>query len=99
MARQQRSQQPLPVRGPGRSQDSSGCVMNLIYPAVAEMLRTTPSRVERSIRHAINQAWENADRKICLGFGIQDGHRMTNSEFISFAVDWLRTGQSERQYG
>lgn len=51
------------------------------------------------IRHAIIQAWENADRKIGLEFGIRDGHRMTNSEFISFAVDWLRTEQNSRRYG
>lgn len=77
----------------------SGCMMNLIYPVVAQMHHSTPARVERSIRHAIIQAWENADRKIGLEFGIRDGHRMTNSEFISFAVDWLRTEQNSRRYG
>ena len=77
----------------------SGCMMNLIYPAVAEMLHSTPSRVERSIRHAIMQAWENAARSTCWEFGLRDGHRMTNSEFIAFAVDWLRTEQNSRRYG
>ncbi len=77
----------------------SGCMMNLIYPTVAEMLHSTPSRVERSIRHAIMQAWENADQRTGWTFGFTDGHRMTNSEFISFAVDWLRTEQTARRYG
>lgn len=82
-----------------RQANPSGCIMSLIYPAVAEMLHTTPSRVERSIRHAILQAWENADQRTGILFGITDGHRMTNSEFISFAVDWLRTEQTARRYG
>ncbi|MBQ9907439.1 MAG: sporulation initiation factor Spo0A C-terminal domain-containing protein [Oscillospiraceae bacterium] len=77
----------------------SGCMMNLIYPAVAELLHSTPSRVERSIRHAITQAWENADGRNGWEYGVCDGHRMTNSEFISFAVDWLRTEQQQRLYG
>ena len=78
---------------------ASGCMMNTIYPTVASILQSTPSRVERAIRHAIIQAWENADRKTGLEFGIRDGHRMTNSEFNSFAVDWLRTEQTSRRFG
>lgn len=75
----------------------SGCMMNLIYPAVAEALQSTPARVERSIRHAIMQAWENADHNAGWQFGIRENHRMTNSEFISFAVDWLRTEHAARR--
>ena len=82
-----------------RKEIRSGNMMNLLYPIVAQMQQSTPARVERSIRHAIIQAWENADRRIGLEFGIRDGHRMTNSEFISFAVDWLRTEQNARCYG
>ena len=77
----------------------SGNITNLIYPEVAQSQHSTPTRVERAIRHAIIQAWENADRRIEIEFGIRDGHRMTNSEFISFAVDWLRTRQCVRRYG
>ena len=76
---------------------SSGCMMNLIYPAVAESAQSTPARVERSIRHAIMQAWENADHRAGWQFGIQENHRMTNSEFISFAADWLRTEHAARR--
>lgn len=75
----------------------SGCMMSLIYPAVAEALQSTPARVERSIRHAILQAWENADYNAGWQFGIRENHRMTNSEFISFAVDWLRTEHAARR--
>ncbi len=75
----------------------TGCVMNHIYPMVAEKLHSTPSRVERAIRHAITQAWENADQHTGWTFGFADGHRMTNSEFISFAVDWLQSAQSAQR--
>ncbi len=78
---------------------SSGCMMNMIYPAVAEEQQSTPSRVERSIRHAIAQAWENTDLRTYLNFGVRGDRRMTNSEFISFAVDWLRTEQAVKRYG
>lgn len=74
-----------------------GCMMSMIYPAVAEALQTTPARVERSIRHAIMQAWENSSHNAGFQFGINTDRRMTNSEFISFAVDWLRTEHAARK--
>lgn len=77
----------------------SGCMMKVIYPTVAKEYNSTPQRVERTIRHAIMQAWENSDRRIGLQFGFGNGHRMTNSEFIAFAVDWLRTEQSFQRFG
>ena len=77
---------------------SSGCMMNQIYPAVAETAQSTPARVERSIRHAIMHAWENADHQVGWLYGIHESRRMTNSEFITFAVDWLRTENAARRY-
>lgn len=74
-----------------------GCMMSTVYPAVAEALQTTPARVERSIRHAIMQAWENSGANIEYQFGIRSDRRMTNSEFISYAVDWLRTEHAARR--
>ena len=76
---------------------SSGCMMNVIYPAVAESAHSTPARVERSIRHAIMQAWENANHQAGWLYGIRENRRMINSEFIAFAVDWLRTEHAARQ--
>lgn len=73
----------------------SGCMMSVIYPEVAKQMHSTPSRVERSIRHAILQAWENTTPKISWKYGIRIERRMTNSEFIAFAVEWLR---SEEDY-
>ena len=36
-------------------------VTKLLYPTVAKTFKTTPSRVERAIRHAIEVAWDRGD--------------------------------------
>lgn len=77
----------------------SGIMMNQIYPAVAQEVHSTPARVERAIRHAIMQAWENNDSRFNWHFGQMKNRRMTNSEFIAFTVDWLRTERTRRLCG
>lgn len=55
---------------------------------------TTPSRVERAIRHAIEVAWERGSTDyIDKLFGYTVNHRKgkpTNSEFIALISDKLR---------
>lgn len=41
--------------------DMINCITKLLYPTVARMYETTPSRVERAIRHAIEIAWDRGD--------------------------------------
>lgn len=65
-----------------------------LYPAVARVFNTTPSRVERAIRHAVELAWDRGDL-IVLGalFGNSTSRskgKPTNSEFISALADHLR---------
>lgn len=58
-----------------------------IYPAVAEKYGSTPGRVERAIRHAIETAWERAEYNTmidCFGYTIDpERGKPSNSEFIS----------------
>ncbi|OMD81181.1 hypothetical protein BSK53_19380 [Paenibacillus odorifer] len=58
-----------------------------LYPAIAEKFKTTPSRVERAIRHAIEVAWTrgNIDSISHLfGYTINiSKSKPTNSEFIA----------------
>lgn len=65
-----------------------------LYPAVARSYNTTPSRVERAIRHAIDTAWNRVDAKTIssfFGYSIDPyKNRPTNSEFIAFITDKLR---------
>lgn len=65
-----------------------------LYPTVAKMFRTTPSRVERAIRHAIEVAWDRGDVDVLssyFGYTIQNSRgKPTNSEFIAMISDKLR---------
>ncbi len=65
-----------------------------LYPSVATNFNTTPSRVERAIRHAIEVAWDRGDVEILnsyFGYTIHTSRgKPTNSEFIAMISDKLR---------
>lgn len=69
-------------------------VTKLLYPSVAKMYKTTSSRVERAIRHAIEVAWDRGDVDVLnsyFGYTIQSSRgKPTNSEFIAMIADKLR---------
>ena len=71
-----------------------GMITKALYPKVAERYDTTPSRVERAIRHAIEVAWSRNNIEIIKNFfgytiSIERG-KPTNSEFIALVADRLR---------
>lgn len=64
-----------------------------LYPKVAELNGTTPSRVERTIRYAIEYAWYsygNAARETIFreSYSAARG-KPTNEEFIATVADYL----------
>ena len=69
-------------------------VTKMLYPTVAEIYQTTPSRVERAIRHAIEIAWDRGDIETIdslFGYTVQNCKgKPTNSEFIALIADKLR---------
>ena len=71
-----------------------GSVTKLLYPTVAKTFKTTSSRVERAIRHAIEVAWDRGDVDVLssyFGYTIQSSRgKPTNSEFIAMIADKLR---------
>lgn len=71
-----------------------GEVTKTLYPKVAEEFMTTPSRVERAIRHAIEVAWDRGDVDMLnsfFGYTVQNSKgKPTNSEFIAMIADNLR---------
>ncbi len=71
-----------------------GSVTKLLYPYVAKKFKTTSSRVERAIRHAIEVAWDRGDVDVLssyFGYTIQSSRgKPTNSEFIAMIADRLR---------
>ena len=69
-----------------------------LYPAVAQRYETTPSRVERAIRHAIEVAWDRGDIDVLnsyFGYTIHNGRgKPTNSEFVAMLSDRIRLGEN-----
>ena len=74
--------------------DVINAVTKVLYPEVAKRFCTTPSRVERAIRHAIEVAWDRGDVDTLnsyFGYTIQNNRgKPTNSEFIAMIADRLR---------
>ncbi|AGA69833.1 response regulator receiver protein [Desulfitobacterium dichloroeliminans LMG P-21439] len=71
-----------------------GAVTKELYPMIANKYNTTPSRVERAIRHAIELAWDRGNIEFMnrfFGYTINvDRGKPTNSEFIAMVADKLR---------
>ncbi|MCD8240532.1 MAG: sporulation transcription factor Spo0A [Oscillospiraceae bacterium] len=73
--------------------DVINAVTKVLYPAVAKKFGTTPSRVERAIRHAIEVAWDRGDIETLqkfFGYTVSNiKGKPTNSEFIAMIADCL----------
>lgn len=71
-----------------------GKVTKELYPKIAVKFDTTAARVERSIRHSIEQVWVRSESVAHLAavFGYSESHlqaKPSNSEFIAMIVDSL----------
>jgi two-component system response regulator (stage 0 sporulation protein A) len=66
-----------------------------LYASVAEKYNSTPQRVERAMRHAIESAWNRGDIRVLedfFGYTIHDNKgKPTNGEFIAMLADKLNT--------
>ena len=71
-----------------------GGITKELYPELANKYNTTVSRVERSIRHAVEVSWNRGDLKLMeniFGHSVDiDKAKPTNSEFIVTIADKLR---------
>ncbi len=69
-------------------------ITKILYPTIAKKYQTTPSRVERAIRHAIEVAWSRGKMDTIdemFGYTIHNGKgKPTNSEFIALITDRIR---------
>lgn len=74
--------------------DIINSITKQLYPTIAKEYNTTPSRVERAIRHAIEVAWSRGQMEAIdslFGYTISTGKgKPTNSEFIAMVADKLR---------
>ena len=69
-------------------------VTKRLYPTVAARFSTTPQRVEKAIRRAVESAWDRGDLSAlhrCFGYTVSSSKgKPTNSEFIALTADRLR---------
>lgn len=70
-----------------------------LYPDVAEMCGTTPSRTERAIRHAITVSFDNMEPDLieryfgrCISY--RSG-KVTNANFIAIVAEHIRMDNGE----
>lgn len=65
-----------------------------LYPSIAKTHSTTPSRVERAIRHAVEVAWSRGDVDVLngiFGYTVKSSKgKPTNGEFISMLAERVR---------
>lgn len=73
------------------SPDIISSITKKLYPTIAERFNTSPSKVERAIRHAIEVAWNRGKiENINNIFGIKiysPNEKPTNGEFIALIAD------------
>ena len=78
-------------------------VTKVLYPAVAKKYGTTPSRVERAIRHAIEVAWDRGDLDTLqkfFGYTVSNiKGKPTNSECIAMIADHLSLKNRSKAVG
>ncbi|MBO5483875.1 MAG: sporulation transcription factor Spo0A [Lachnospiraceae bacterium] len=71
-----------------------GSITKVLYPTIAKRHKTTSSRVERAIRHAIEVAWSRGKMETIeelFGYTVNSGKgKPTNSEFVALIADKIR---------
>lgn len=72
--------------------DLLSAVTKELYPKIAEEFDSTPSRVERAIRHAIDVVWDRGNPKTIEKFfkNAEEDSKPTNSQFIARIADKIR---------
>ena len=80
--------------------DMLNSITKILYPTIAKKHQTTPSRVERAIRHAIEVAWSRGKMDTIeelFGYTVSGGKgKPTNSEFIALIADRIRLEYKNR---
>ncbi len=65
----------------------------MLYPLVAEKCGSTPERIERQMRNAVEMVWDRGDMDLVekiFGYSVSPNRgKPTNSEFLSSIVNYL----------
>lgn len=80
--------------------DVLNAITKVLYPTIAKNHKTTASRVERAIRHAIEVAWSRGKLDTLddlFGYTVSNGKgKPTNSEFVALIADTIRLEYKNR---
>ena len=78
-------------------EDIINSITKTLYPTLSAKFNTTPSRVERAIRHAIEVAWNRGQIEMhekIFGYTVNSNKgKPTNSEFIAMIADRIRLSE------
>ena len=79
-----------------------GQVTKCLYPSIAIKFQSSPSKVERAIRHAIELGWSRGDQDTIdeiFGYTISAAKaKPTNSEFIAMVADYITLNEDKKNY-
>lgn len=73
-----------------KNKEAVNTITKELYPDIATIHKTSPSRVERAIRHAIENAWKKNSKAIMDFTKTTFDDKPTNSEFIALMADKIR---------
>lgn len=80
--------------------DLVNSMIKKLYPLVAERFDSAPVRVERSMRSAVNAAWQRGDPKVLFhyfGATLSAGKASpSNAHFIAMLADLIRLSRNQR---
>jgi two-component system response regulator (stage 0 sporulation protein A) len=83
-----------------KDSDVLNSITKILYPSIATKYKTTSSRVERAIRHAIEVAWSRGKMDTIndlFGYTVSHGKgKPTNSEFVALISDRIRLDYKQK---
>jgi two-component system response regulator (stage 0 sporulation protein A) len=83
-----------------KDSDVLNSITKILYPSIATKYKTTSSRVERSIRNAIEVAWSRGKMDTIndlFGYTVSHGKgKPTNSEFVALISDRIRLDYKQK---
>lgn len=69
-------------------------ITTYLYPTIAKNNNTTPSRVERAIRHAIETSWDKVDGETYYNVFFNEMEKPTNSKYIAYICSYINNLQT-----
>lgn len=76
------------------NKETLNSITKVLYPTIAEKYNTTPSRVERAIRHAIETSWDKIDGDTYHDVFFNEVERLTNSKYIAYVCNYINNLQN-----